>query len=105
MTGRGAALVVALALAGCGGTTGRVRGGADGDDAVVQIRASVADAALWFDGRFIGPIGGLRGGIAVEPGKHRLELRHDDYFSHYQELDLAPRQRLTVDVELAPVLP
>ncbi len=99
------AAIAALLAGGCPRTTGTGGQGADGNDAVVKVRTPVADAALWFDGRFVGPAGGLRGGIAVEPGKHRLELRHDDYFSHYQDLELAPRQRLTLDIELAPVLP
>ena len=72
---------------------------------MVKIQTIVSDAVVWFDGRFLGPVGVMRGGIAVAPGRHRLELRHDDYFSHYQELELAPRQRLTLDIELAPVLP
>ncbi|HVK72519.1 MAG TPA: hypothetical protein VM734_04340 [Kofleriaceae bacterium] len=102
---RAAALAAALGLAACASSATSRTTGADADDAVIRIRTDVPEAALWFDGRFIGPVGGLRGGIAVEPGKHRLELRHDEYHSHYQELELAPRQRVTLDVELAPVLP
>ena len=103
---RAAALVVAVAWAGaCVGSSTRDPSRPDADDAVVKIQTEVKDASLWVDGRFIGPIGGLRGGIAVEPGKHRLELRHDAYWSHYEELDLAPRQQVSLVVELAPLLP
>jgi len=104
---RGVALVVGgvvAVVAACGGTM-RDPSRPDADDAVVRVRTTVPDASLWVDGRFIGPIGGLRGGFALEPGKHRVELRHDDYWSHYEELDLAPRQRVLLDIEMAPVLP
>lgn len=77
----------------------------DADDAVVYVTAAVADAALWVDGVFVGSVSELRRGFAVEAGRHRLELHHDAYFSHYQELDLAPAQRLRLTIELAPQLP
>ncbi len=98
------ALIVTVGVA-CGGRNLRDPARVDGDDAVVKVRTAVKDASLWVDGRFIGPIGGLSGGVALEPGKHRFELRHDEYWSHYEELDLAARQRVVLDVELAPVLP
>ena len=56
-------------------------------------------------GRFVGPVNILRGGIAVDPGKHRVELRHDDYFSRYVELDLARAEKKQLELSLAPVLP
>lgn len=94
-------LALILALAACG-----ARGApATDDDAVVLVRSSVPDAALWVDGRYVGPVGSLRGGVAVEPGVHRIEIRHDAHFSHYAELELAPRERRTLEVELAPILP
>ena len=93
-----------VTLAACAGTA-RDPSKPDADDAVVRVRTAVKDASLWVDGRFIGPIGGLSGGVALEPGKHRFELRHDEYFSHYEELDLAPQQQVQLDVEMAPILP
>lgn len=98
-------IIGALALAACGARNAPDPSKPDDDDAIVKIQTDVRDASLWVDGRFIGPIGRLRGGIAVEPGKHRLELRHDAYWSHYEELDLSPRQQVSLVVELAPVLP
>lgn len=74
-------------------------------DAIVKIKTAVADASLWIDGKFVGTVGALRGGVALEPGAHRVEVRHEAYFVHYQELDLAPGQRLTLDLDLAPLLP
>jgi hypothetical protein len=75
------------------------------NDAIVYLKSNVSDAQVYVDGRFIGPISVLRGGIALDPGKHRVELRRDDYFSRYAELDLARAERKKLQLELAPVLP
>lgn len=97
--------VLALALlAACGGrqtSSSRV----DADDAIFYIKSNVAEAGVYVDGRFIGPVTVLKGGIAVEAGKHRLELRHEDYFSRYVDLDLKRAERRKLLITLAPVLP
>jgi hypothetical protein len=96
-------LALVGALAACGA---RPRAGAVlPTDAIVRVHSNVADAAVWVDGHFVGTLDVLRGGIAVEPGAHRLELRHDEYFSRYLELTLARAERRALDVALAPVLP
>lgn len=98
------ALALALALAACGGRqtpSNRV----DADDAIVMLKSNVTDANVFVDGRYYGSVKMLRGGLAFEAGKHRLELRHDDYFSGYVELDLARAEKREIEVELAPVLP
>ena len=100
---RALALAVVLVLAGCPGRHGGDRGG--GDDAILVVRCDVADAVVWIDGRYIQEVGAMKGGVFVTPGLHRLEVRHDDHFSHYAEVEVAPRERRVVDVDLAPVLP
>lgn len=97
------ALAVVLGVAGCGGRQQRT--GVTGEDAIFYIRSNVGDANVFVDGRFIGPVTVLRGGIAVDPGKHRLELRREDYFSRYVDLDLARAERRKLLITLAPVLP
>ena len=82
------AVAVLLVAPGCGGSQPRPPSRLAPTDAVVKIKAAVADAGLWIDGRFIGSLGELRGGVALDPGAHRLELRHEAYFVHYQELEL-----------------
>ncbi len=74
-------------------------------DAVLVLKSNVRDAQLYVDGRFIAPLNALGGGVAVEPGLHRFELRHEDFFSSYLELTLARAERKQVSLELAPVLP
>ncbi|MEJ7599942.1 MAG: hypothetical protein WKG01_18695 [Kofleriaceae bacterium] len=75
------------------------------DDAIIVFKSNVKDAQLFVDGRHVASLEALRGGVAVEPGTHRFELRHEDYFSSYLELKLARAERKRLTVELAPVLP
>ena len=105
--GLAVALVLASAAAGpaCGGSGHATTPRVSASDAIVRFHVAVADAGLWVDDRFIGAVGSLRGGVAVAPGPHRFELRHEAYFVEYRELTLAAGQRLTVEVELAPLLP
>ena len=96
-------LVVALGLVACGPKPPPNH--VTPNDAIVYLKSNVTDAQVYVDGRFIGPISILRGGIALDPGKHRVELRRDDYFSRYAELDLKRAERRKLQLELAPVLP
>jgi hypothetical protein len=98
-----ALVVLACVLAACGPKVGP--NGVSPNDAIVYLKSNVNDAQVYVDGRFVGPIAVLRGGIAVDPGKHRVELRHDDYFSRYVELDLQRAEKKKLELELAPVLP
>lgn len=93
-----------LLACACGASPPRP-GGVEPDDAIIQVRSNVRDAQVYVDGRFVAPLHAVGAGIAVEPGFHRLELRRDDYFSSYLELELARAERRKVRVELAPVLP
>jgi len=101
---RGAA-GLALALAACVAPPAQSPTAVDRDDAVLWFDTGVPDASLWIDGRYVGNVGMLRGGVAIEPGVHRIEIRHDDYFSHYAELTLGAGERKRIAVQLAPVLP
>ena len=75
------------------------------DEAIVYVRGNVGEAQVLVDGRLVGSVRGVRGGIAIEPGHHRLELRHDEYFSRYVELDLHRAERKKLQLDMAPVLP
>jgi hypothetical protein len=88
----------------CGGSPPHP-GGVERDDAIVQLRSNVRDAQVYVDGRFVAPLDAVGRGIAVEPGFHRFELRRDDYFSSYLELELGRAERRKVRMELARVLP
>jgi hypothetical protein len=97
-----ALVLLALLAIGCGGRNGPDTGATT---ALVVIRCEVEDATVWVDGHYIQEVGAMRGGVRVKAGIHRLEVRHDEFFSHYAELELAPGERRVLDVNLAPVLP
>jgi hypothetical protein len=97
-------LAPALFACACGGATPHP-GGVERDDAIVQVGSNVRGAQVYVDGRFVAPLDAVRHGIAVAPGFHRIELRRDDYFSSYLELELGRAERRRVKMEMAPVLP
>lgn len=97
------ALVLAFALAACGGP--QVAPAVKREDAVIVLKSNVRDAQLYVDGRFIGPLDAIGGGVAVAAGTHRFELRHEDYFSSYLELTVGKSERKRLQVDLAPILP
>lgn len=98
-----AVLVACAAAAACGPKP--APNAVTPDDAVVVVRSNVPDAQVYVDGRFVGPLGLVRAGIAVDPGHHRLELRRDEYFSRYVELDLRRAEHRKLELEMAPILP
>jgi hypothetical protein len=97
------AIAIALAISACGPKPAPT--GPSPNDAVVFLASNVSDAQVYVDGRFVGPLSVVRRGIAFDPGKHRVELRHDDYFSRFVELDLRRAEKKQVALDMAPVLP
>jgi len=96
-------VLVLAALAACGSPP-PVHGPRAGQ-AVVYVSSNVRDAQVYVDGRFVGMLGMLHGGLAMDAGHHRIELDHTEYFSRYAELALSRSERLKVDLEMKPVLP
>ena len=92
-----------LVLAACG--SAQQTGRRSPNDAVMFVTSNIADPQVYVDGRFIGAVSLVKAGIAVDPGKHRIELRRDDYFSRYADLDLQKSEKKKLDLDLAPVLP
>jgi hypothetical protein len=98
-------LVVSWLTLACGGKPAVGVNGVTADDAIIYVKSNVRDAQLYIDGRFIAPLDALGGGVAVEPGPHRFELRHEDYFSSYLEIDLSRAERRKVAMNMAGILP
>ncbi|MDQ3339493.1 MAG: PEGA domain-containing protein [Myxococcota bacterium] len=96
-------LALVTLLVACGPKP--VETGVTRNDAILSIKSNVRDAQVYVDGRFVTPLDAAGGGIAVTPGTHRFELRHEDYFSSYLELTLVKAERKKVSMELAPILP
>jgi hypothetical protein len=72
---------------------------------VLEIECPVRDAVLWVDGRYLAQLRDLRGGVALSPGHHQIELRHDRYHAHYADIELRRGQRLRLAIPLAEALP
>ena len=100
-------LVIGGLAVACGPACGPKIGptGVTSNDAIVYVKSNVRDAQVYVDGRFIAPLDALGGGLALEPGTHRFELRHEDYFSSYLELQLARAERKKVAMDMAQILP
>lgn len=96
-------LALLAVLAACGPKVGP--NGVSASDAIVKVKSNVRDAQVFVDGRYVAPLSALRGGVAVDPGVHRFELRHDDFFAGYLEVTLAKAERREVAIDLAPMLP
>jgi len=90
-----------MALA-CGGASPK---GKTASDAVILVRAAQPDASIWVDGRFVAEVSQARGGVAVAPGAHRLEVRRDGFHTFYAELKVGAGERRELAVELAEELP
>jgi hypothetical protein len=98
----GLALALLLSLSACGGAAAPP---ARSDRAVLEVSCPVADAVLWLDGRYVAQLRDIRGGVALRPGHHQVELRHDRYHAYYGEVDLRRGERRRIDVPLAEALP
>jgi hypothetical protein len=96
------AMIVVAAMPGCGGGGA---GSRPGGRAVLVLSCPVAEAVLWVDGHYVAQLRDLRGGVALPPGHHQIELRHDTYHAYYGDIHLGTGQRLRLEVELAEILP
>lgn len=90
------AAVVAAALVACGHKPPRQR-----NEPIIRVDCKVARAIVVINDRELGTVRSLRRGIQLSPGKHRLVVRHPDYHTHYEILDLALKERRVIKVELA----
>ena len=97
-----AALFLALWLAGCGGAKGRSDGARK---AVIMVQVAQPDASIWVDGHFVTEVAQAKGGVALKPGTHRIEIRHDRFHTHYEIVEVRAKERRTLQVELAEELP
>ncbi|MDZ4696233.1 MAG: hypothetical protein SGI86_13890 [Deltaproteobacteria bacterium] len=78
-------LVVCLIALGFIGCASLRFGGA----AALKIDCDVPDAALYVDEVFLGRAAAWSvDGRFIKAGLHRFELRHPDYFTHYEEQNL-----------------
>ncbi len=71
--------------------------------AALELRVTPANAAVYLDGRLVGTadeLGRLERGLAVAPGRHRIEVAAPGHASRSVDVDVTEGQRQQVVVEL-----
>lgn len=72
---------------------------------MVYLTSNVGEAWVYIDGKVVGSVSSVVRGIEVDPGQHRVELRHNNFFSRYAELALRSSQTARLKLDMVPVLP
>ncbi|MCG5052387.1 MAG: hypothetical protein KA712_05465 [Myxococcales bacterium] len=76
-----------------------------GGAAVLRIDCNVPEAAIFIDDVYEGPCASWSvDGRLVSPGFRRVEVRHPERYTHYQELELVKGDAVRMDVQLRPWL-
>ncbi len=99
---RWAWLFMAAVSAGCGATSASSKPTHDG---VVRFIGEPAETTIWVDGRFVAPLRYARGGVALSPGPHQIELRADAFLSKFLEIKTASGSNVDITFSLDPELP
>lgn len=74
-------------------------------NAVLRIDCDVPQASVFIDDVFVGVAEEWAvDGRLVKPGFHRIEIRHPDRFTHYEEVNLTKGDAVRVVVTLRPLL-
>ena len=67
----------------------------------VRVDCNVPDATLWIDDVLVGKVSDFKGdGRFIKAGFHRIEVRHPNYYSFFQEVELAGGSHVTVNAKL-----
>jgi hypothetical protein len=70
-----------------------------------RVESNVPDASIWIDDVLVGQASQWqRDGRFIRPGFHRVEIRHPNYFSVFQEIDFPPGAGATVQAHLQPLI-
>ncbi len=93
-----AALVLAFLLGACGAATPR---GDTTPRGAVRFTCEQETAWLEINAQRLGPIGMFHEhGVLLPAGEHRILVRHDGFFDHYQLLTVVPDTVQMVSIEL-----
>ena len=69
------------------------------------VRCNVPEASVLIDDVLIGPASEWAPpGRTIRPGRHRVEIRHPSYFSHYAEVQVTEGGQALVSADLHPLL-
>jgi hypothetical protein len=95
-------VLLASVASACGGTpaihTRR-------SDTIVRFAGEPAETSIWVDGRFVTLLRYARGGVAMAPGRHQIELRADKFMTQFVEVELGAGKQIEFPFELRPILP
>ena len=92
-------LLCLLLGAGCAATSLKSVGVA------FHVDSNVPDATIWIDDVLVGRVAEWqRDGRFIRPGFHRIEIRHPNYYSFFQEIEPAAGTQTTVQAQLHPLI-
>ncbi|HEX3696015.1 MAG TPA: PEGA domain-containing protein [Polyangia bacterium] len=70
-----------------------------------RVDSNVADATVWIDDIFVGQVSEWQHeGKFIRPGFHRIEIRHPNYYSVFQEIEPAAGTQTTIKAQLHAIL-
>jgi hypothetical protein len=88
-----AALFVLLAASCAHGIGGNAIG--------FRVECNVPDATIWVDDVLVGKVSDWKGdGKRIKAGFHRIEVRHPNYYSFFQEVELPGGSHVVVNAKL-----
>ena len=73
-----------------------------GDNAIAfRVECNVPDATVWVDDVLVGKVGDWKSeGKHIRAGFHRIEVRHPNYYSFFQEVELPGGSHVVVNAKL-----
>ena len=73
-----------------------------GDNAIAfRVECNVPDATIWVDDVLVGKVGDWKSeGTHIRAGFHRIEVRHPNYYSFFQEVELPGGSHVVVNAKL-----
>jgi hypothetical protein len=72
------------------------------DNAIAfRVDCNVPDATVWVDDVLVGKVSDWKSdGRHIRAGFHRIEIRHPNYYSFFQEVELPGGSHVVVDAKL-----
>ena len=88
-----AAALLALSAASCAHTL-------DANAIAFSVECNVQDATVWVDDVLVGKVSDWKSGKHIRAGFHRIEVRHPNYYSFFQEVELPGGSHVVVNAKL-----
>jgi len=72
-----------------------------GDNAIAfRVECNVPDATIWVDDVLVGKVTDWKSDKQISAGFHRIEVRHPNYYSFFQEVELPDGSNVVVNAKL-----